>query len=150
MRKAVLASVVFAAAASAVAASAVAAEYASVAAPGAILYDGPSPSAHKAFVAPAGMPIELLSVIRLWVKVRDASGDVTWIERSSISPARTVVTLADAFVRTAPREQAPVVLLVAHGVMLELVEGASPAGWARVRHRDGTTGYARAVDLWGL
>ena len=143
--RAALASLAFA-----MAASANAAEFASVAAPGAVLYDGPSANAQKAFVAPAGMPIELLSVIRLWVKVRDASGDVTWIERASIAPARTVVAVSDAFVRTAPQEQAPVVLLVAAGVMLDLVDAGARDGWVRVRHRDGTAGYARVSDLWGL
>ena len=68
----------------ALAASASAAEYASVGTAGAVLYDGPSPSATKLFVAPKGMPIELISVIRLWVKVRDVFGDVMWIERGDI------------------------------------------------------------------
>ncbi len=140
----------FAAVAFAFAASAHGAEFASVAAPGAILYDGPSASAQKLFVAPAGMPIELLSVIRLWVKVRDAAGDVVWIDRANIAQTRTLVATADAFVRAAPQDQAAVVLLVAHGVMLDLLEGGAPAGWARVRHRDGTTGFVRARDVWGL
>ncbi len=84
----------------ALAASASAAEYASVGTAGAVLYDGPSPNATRLFVAPKGMPIELISVIRLWVKVRDVFGDVMWIERGDISPQRTVVTTAvDASVR---------------------------------------------------
>ena len=140
----------FAAFAFALCASASAAEFASVATPGAVLYDGPSASAQKLFVAPGGMPIELLSVIRLWVKVRDAAGDVAWIDRANIAPNRTLVATTDAFVRAAPQDQAPIVLLVAHGVMLDLLEGGAPAGWARVRHRDGTSGFVRARDVWGL
>jgi len=35
-------------------------------------------------------------------------------------------------------------------VLLELVEAAPAPGWTRVRHRDGTTGYVRVAEVWGL
>jgi hypothetical protein len=28
--------------------------------------------------------------------------------------------------------------------------GESPAGWVRVRHRDGGAGFVRATEVWGL
>ena len=34
-------------------------------------------------------------------------------------------------------------------VVVEFVEPAAP-GWAKVRHRDGPTGYVRATQVWGL
>jgi SH3-like domain-containing protein len=34
-------------------------------------------------------------------------------------------------------------------VVLELIE-AAPAGWARVRHRDGAQGFVKADQVWGL
>jgi hypothetical protein len=34
-------------------------------------------------------------------------------------------------------------------VILDLVE-AGATGWVRVRHRDGTTGFARIGQLWGV
>jgi len=34
-------------------------------------------------------------------------------------------------------------------VAVEFVESASP-GWAKVRHRDGATGYIRSTQVWGL
>ena len=133
-----------------VATGASAAEFASIANAGAILYDGPSPSATRVFVAPRGMPVELLSVIRLWVRVRDAAGDVMWVERSDLSPQRTVVTRVPAMVRTHANDAAEVLFQADRGVLLELVEPVPAPGWARVRHRDGTAGYVRAGEVWGL
>ena len=34
-------------------------------------------------------------------------------------------------------------------VVLELVE-PGPAGWARVRHRDGQQGFVKATQVWGF
>lgn len=130
--------------------SATAAEFASVARGGAILYDGPSPSANRLFVAPLGMPLELLSVIRDWVRVRDAAGDVLWIERGDLAPRRTVVATAAAPVRAHANESAEIVFQAEAGVLLDLVDPAPAPGWARVRHRDGASGFVRAGDVWGL
>jgi hypothetical protein len=32
---------------------------------------------------------------------------------------------------------------------VEFIE-AGPAGWAKVRHRDGAQGYVKASQIWGL
>jgi hypothetical protein len=34
-------------------------------------------------------------------------------------------------------------------VVVDFLEPAAP-GWAKVRHRDGTTGYVRSTQVWGL
>ena len=133
----------------ALAATASAAEYASVGTAGAILYDGPSASARRMFVAPRGMPIELLSVIRLWVKVRDAAGDVLWIERDDISQSRTVVTVVPALVRAHANDASDILFQADTGVLLELVDARPAPGWVRVRHRDGPAGFVAARDVWG-
>ncbi|MEK9720256.1 MAG: SH3 domain-containing protein [Quisquiliibacterium sp.] len=132
------------------AAGASAAEFASVGKPGAVLYDAPSGNATALFVAPQGMPIELLSVIRLWVKARDAAGDVFWIERSDIAQARTVVTVDRAEVREFANQSAEVLFTADMGVLLELLEPDPAPGWAKVRHRDGETGFVRHAALWGI
>ena len=117
-----------------------------------ILYDAPSPQAKKLFVAPRGMPVEVVSTIRLWVKVRDASGDLAWVERDALSPQRTVLAVAApaAAVRVAAADGAAVVFQAERGVVLELLEPAPAPGWVRVRHADGASGFVRAVDVWGL
>jgi SH3-like domain-containing protein len=126
-----------------------AAEFRSVAQP-AVLYDAPSLLARKLFVAPRGMPVEVVSSVNLWVKVRDQAGDFAWIERADLASQRTVVARAVAAVRAEPREGADLVFQADRGVVLELVEPAPAPGWARVRHRDGSAGFVRAAEVWGL
>jgi SH3-like domain-containing protein len=134
----------------ALAAAASAAEYGSVGGSGAVIYDGPSADAQKIFVAPPGMPVELLSLINKWVKVRDQTGQSFWIERGDISPKRTVVTTRVASVRSAPRDDASLSFRVRKGVLLELIGGTPGSGWAQVRHADGDTGFVRANEVWGF
>ena len=129
-----------------------AAEFRSVAAP-AVLYDGPSKQARKLFAAPRGMPLEVISTLGQWVKVRDSAGDVVWIERVDLAERRSVVTQALVPLRAGPQDTAAVVASIDRGVLLDLADPAAPdaaSGWLRVRHRDGTAGYVRAADVWGL
>jgi SH3-like domain-containing protein len=128
-----------------------AAEYRSVAQP-AVMYDGPSKQARKLFAAPRGMPVEVISSLGPWVKVRDMAGDVVWIERPDLTERRNVLAATIAAVRQQPQDTAPVVLHAERGVMLELVDPAAreaSAGWLQVRHRDGGSGWVRVTEVWG-
>ena len=130
-------------------AAAALAEVRGVAAP-AVLYDGPSKQARKLFAAPRGMPVEVISTLGQWVKVRDMAGDVVWIERTDLGERRAVVTSTLATVRQQPQDSAATVLHAERGVLLELAEGsAATAGWLRVRHRDGGIGWVRSTEVWG-
>jgi SH3-like domain-containing protein len=125
-------------------------EYRSIGVPAAVLYDGPSTKGKKLFVAPRGMPLEVVSTLPQWVKVRDMVGDVMWIERKDLAAQRTLVTVAMASVRKEPQDSAPLVFQAERGVLLDWVDAGVPAGWARVRHKDGVVGFVRATEVWGL
>jgi SH3-like domain-containing protein len=126
-----------------------AAEYRSLAT-AAVLYDGPSKAARKLFAGPRGMPLEVISTLGQWVKVRDMAGDVIWVERTDLTERRAVVTASLVAVRQQPQDTAPTVLNADRGVLLDLVEGGEPAGgWLRVRHREGGTGWVRSTEVWG-
>jgi SH3-like domain-containing protein len=116
----------------------------------AILYDTPSTKGAKLYVAPTGMPVEVLLSYGDWVKVRDASGDMAWTEARGLSARRNVIVrVVSARVRAAPDDNAPVVMTAERNVLLELVDPeAGP--WVRVRHRDGISGYVKASDVWGI
>lgn len=151
---AVIPRVVVAAACAVVCAAALAqpVEFRSIAAP-AVLYDGPSKQARKLFAAPRGMPVEVISTLGVWIKVRDVAGDVVWVERGDLAERRSVVTSAVATVRRDPADASAAVMTADRGVLLDLVDpsaGASPAGWVRVRHRDGVAGFVRTTEVWGL
>ena len=115
-----------------------------------ILYDAPSAKGGKLYVAPSGMPVEVMLSYGDWVKVRDASGELAWTEARGLSARRNVIVrVASARVRAAPEENAAVLMTADKNVLLELVDPeAGP--WVRVRHRDGISGYVKAADVWGI
>jgi len=91
-------------------------------------------------------------VVRLegWIKVRDAEGSLAWVEKKVLGDRRTVVvTAARGEIRQADKAEAPLVFEADKWVALDFVEAASP-GWVKVRHKDGTTGFIKAAQIWGL
>lgn len=131
------------------AAPAAAGEFRSVADNAAVLYDAPSVKSRKVYVVSQGYPVEVVVVVEGWTKVRDASGELTWIETRRLGDNRTVlVKVALAQVREAASDTAPVVFEAAQDVLLELL-GLAGGGWLRVRHRDGQAGYVRVAQVWG-
>jgi len=126
-----------------------AADFRSVAENAAVLYDAPSAKAKKLYVVSHGYPVEVLVVVEGWSKVRDAAGEMTWIQSKQLSDARTVMVRTPlAQVREAADDNAPVAFQAQQNVLLELLEVAS-GGWLRVRHRDGQSGYVRVAQVWG-
>ncbi len=125
------------------------AEYRSLGDKPAILYAAPSLKADRLFVAARYYPFEVLVKLDQWTKVRDANGEVAWVENRSFGERRMVlvnVPLAD--VRAAPNLQAGLVFEAYLQVLLEAIE-APADGWVKVRHRDGQQGFIRLTHLWG-
>ncbi len=130
--------------------TALALDFRSVEVPVAILYDSPSQKGKKLYLIRSQTPIEVVVRVEGWFKVRDAEGTMAWIEARNVGERRTlVVTAPRAEIRQSDKPDAPVVGEVDKWVVLDYLEPAAP-GWARVRHRDGTTGYVRSTQVWGL
>jgi SH3-like domain-containing protein len=151
MARRVLRAIAFAASAAAFTWSAplAAQDFRAVAEPAAILYDAPSVKANRVYVVNRGYPLEVVVTVQGWVKVRDASGALTWIESKQLTDKRTVmVKVASAPVRQTPEEAAPVAFHAQQNVVLELVEVSGP--WIHVRHPEAGSGYVRAQQVWGV
>lgn len=115
-----------------------------------ILYDAPSAKGGKLYVAPRGMPLEVVLSYGDWVKVRDASGEMAWTEAKGLSAKRNVVArAANLKVRASPDDTASAIILVDKGVLLEMSEQPG-SGWIKVRHKDGQSGYVKTSEVWGL
>lgn len=134
----------------AAAGSAWAVDYKSVGNAPAILYDAPTLRGNRVAIAPRGMPLEVVFAQNEWIRVRDATGALTWIEKKSLSDRRTVVATdpGPVGVHVAADDSAPVLFRVQPGVLMELA-GAPSAGWVAVRHRDGQSGFVRVGSVWG-
>lgn len=122
--------------------------FVSVALP-AILYDAPSLKATKLFVATRYLPLEQIVSLDNWVKVRDSSGKLFWIEKRALSGKRFVtVTVPMAAVHENPDANSAVVFHAPQQLGLEWLENTGN-GWLKIRHIDGTTGYIKFTDVWG-
>ena len=125
-------------------------DFKSVGAPSVILYDTPSTRGTRMYVAPQGMPVQVVSSYGEWVKVRDMNGELAWTEAKGLSSRRNVVvSTPGARVFADPDESAQVLMTADKGVVLELVDPTAIT-WIRVRHRDGISGFVRSNDVWGL
>jgi SH3-like domain-containing protein len=132
-------------------ATAFGADYKSVGNDPAVFYDAPTLRGTKTFVAPRGMPVEVIVAQGDWIRVRDSVGGLAWVEKKSLVDKRTVIVTSKtgaAEVHAAADDNSPVVFRAQAGVLLDLV--AAPAsGWVSVRHRDGQSGFVKVGDVWG-
>lgn len=116
----------------------------------AIVYDAPSTEGRRLFILRPGTPVEIVVTLDQWIKVREPSGSLSWVERRVLAKRRTLLVTAErAAIRREARDDAPLSFEAARNVVVELIE-APTLGWARVRHADGLEGYIRASDVWGL
>lgn len=115
-----------------------------------VLYDAPSQRGNKLFVVRRDTPLELVVNLDAWSKVRDADGGLAWIEKKFLADRRTVIVTAPrAEIRQKPEESSLLVFEAEKKVSLDYLETVS-GGWIKVRHRDGSSGYVRANQIWGL
>ena len=129
---------------------AAAAEFRSISENAAVLFDAPSLKAKKTYVVSRGYPVEIIVAVEGWYKIRDAGGELSWVEAKSLSERRTLMVktkLAD--VRQLAADNAPLVFQAEQNVLLDLVE-LTDTGWARITHRDGQSGFIRINQVWGL
>lgn len=125
------------------------AEFRSVQENAAVLYDAPSRAAKPLGIVSKHYPLELIVNLDAWMKVRDHTGALAWVEKKLLGDRRMVMVIAPAAeVRARPEDGAPTAFVAASGVALELLEIA-PGGWLRVRHADGASGFLRAAQVWG-
>ena len=132
------------------AAPVLAVDFRSVEAPAAILYDAPSTKGKPLYIVRQYTPLEVVVRLEGMIKVRDAEGTLAWVEAKVLSDKRfVVVTSSRAEIRKEAKDGAALAFEADKWVALELLE-AAPAGWAKVRHRDGTSGFVKTSQVWGL
>ena len=110
-------------------------DYKTVGAAPAIMYDAPSEKGRRVFVAPRGMPVEVVLTYGEWSKVRDAAGSLSWVESKSLAAKHNVVvTAANAKIHAAAQDASPIVFSADKNVLLEAAD-APAAGWIKVNAR---------------
>lgn len=130
--------------------SAFALDFKSVGNKAVILYETPSDKGVRRYIAPPGMPLQVMNTYGPWLKVRDMNGDEAWTPVHGLVTRQTVlVRTPGAAVHAGPDDGSAVLMTADKGVLLELADPSATV-WARVRHRDGINGYIKVSDIWGL
>ncbi len=118
-----------------------------------VAYEGPSAKATRQFIYSRGTPVEVVVTIEGWVKVRDATGTLAWMERKALGERNNVqVKSAIADIYASPDAASPILFRADSGVLLQIVTPQPPnaGAWTQVRHRDGQTGFVRLDSVFGL
>lgn len=130
--------------------NALAAEFKNIGEEPVVMYDAPSPRGQKLYVAPRGMPVEVVINYGAWSKVRDLAGDLSWVESKLLADRKNIlVRILNAKIYASADATSPVLFSADKGVLLEFVDSSTP-GWVKVQHIDGVTGYVRAGEVWGV
>lgn len=125
------------------------AEFVSIAEHAVVMYDAPSLSAEKLYVASLHLPLEVVVKVEGWSKVRDSSGALAWVERKFLSDKRYVIVTAYlASVHQSADIYSPLLFQAQRNVVMEWL-GVEAGGWVNVRHRDGQIGFIRSDQVWG-
>lgn len=124
-------------------------DYRTVSGKHAILYDAPSERAKPLFVLSKNYPLAVVVSLGEWVKVRDITGALAWIEKKNLTDKRMVLVATPvAEIRRMPDANAPLLFRAEKNVLLELLEYTGD-GWLKVRHPDGQTGFVPIGQVWG-
>ena len=123
--------------------------YFSIAENAVVMYDAPSLKADKLFVASRFLPVEAVVNVEGWVKVRDSSGSLAWVEKKALSQQRyVVVTVPMADVFQSANVSSALIFQAEENTVLEWLD-SDTQGWVKVRHPDGQTGYVKVTQVWG-
>jgi SH3-like domain-containing protein len=96
----------------------------------------------------SGMPLKITAEHENWRRVEDADGVGGWVHYALLSGTRSVLVTEDmAEFRSAPEDDAAVVLQAEYGVVARLLECS--ANWCRIA-ADGTRGWVRKTSIWGV
>lgn len=124
-------------------------EFVSVSAPSALYYDAPSLQSAKRYVVSRYTPLEVVVTLGDWLKVRDQTGALAWVEKKAVGRARYVAVTSElADVHQSPDANSPLAFKARKRVALEWLQDTS-IGWIKVKHQDGEVGYISVTDVWG-
>ncbi len=124
-------------------------EFFSIAENAAVMYDAPSLKADKLYVASLHLPVEAVVNVDGWVKVRDSSGSLAWVEKRMLSQQRYVVVIVPlADVYQSADTNSELIFQAEENIVLELLD-SEHRGWVKVRHLSGQVGYVKINQVWG-
>lgn len=95
-----------------------------------------------------GLPLVVVAETEMWRKVRDVTGDESWIHKPALSGLRRVLVLEETTLYSKPKDTARVTALVDRNALLDLEE-CLESNWCKVKSSTGLKGWTQRYKLWG-
>lgn len=95
-----------------------------------------------------GLPLIVVAETEMWRKVRDVTGDESWIHKPALSGVRHVLVLEEAALHRKAKDTARIMALVERNALLEL-EDCNENDWCEVKSANGLRGWTQRYKLWG-
>jgi len=95
-----------------------------------------------------GLPLVVVAETEMWRKVRDVTGDESWIHKPALSGIRRVLVLEEAALHSKAKDTARIIALADRNALLELEE-CNDADWCKVKSENGLKGWTQRYKLWG-
>jgi SH3-like domain-containing protein len=127
------------------------AEFRSVSSGKTILYEAPSATTKKVYLVGEGYPLEIIVNLGDWLKVRDSSGTLSWVESKNLQSKRTVIVKVDkANIYKEPESKSALIATTEKDVVIELSDPLITNGWIKVRYQQDLDGYIQTSQVWGI
>jgi len=95
-----------------------------------------------------GLPLIVVAETEMWRKVRDVTGDESWIHKPALSGIKRVLVLEDATLHSKPKDTARIAAIVERNALLDLEE-CNENNWCKVKSSNGLKGWTQRYKLWG-
>ena len=128
------------------------ADFISVKTKKALLYEGPSASTKKLYIVTEGYPLEIMVNLKDWKKVKDHTGNISWIQSNFADKNRTVMTIKGSVnLYHKASLQSSKLGQISKFVILNLNSTLVTDGWVNVQSQlEGLSGFVRLDKVWGL
>jgi len=128
------------------------ADFISVKTKKALLYEGPSASTKKLYIVTEGYPLEIMVNLKDWKKVKDHTGNISWIQSNFADKNRTVMTIKGSVnLYHKASLQSSKLGQISKFVVLNLNSTLVTDGWVNVQSQlEGLSGFVRFDKVWGL
>jgi len=96
-----------------------------------------------------GLPLLVVAETEMWRKVRDISGDESWVRKPALSGEKFVLTLEDTALYAKPKQSARVTAQSETNAVLKLESCTDNTQWCKVVADNGLKGWVERNRLWG-
>ncbi len=114
---------------------------------GAVVRNGPGVGYTKLWSPRPYTPFEVLAIYKDWYAVRDAEGDVGWIQKIGVTKSKAAIIISKYLnVRNAPNSNARILFQAPKNYTFKVIE--TKGEWYKVEDQAGDKGWIEKAGAW--